>query len=115
MDVAVSIDEFTTSPHISRDIVVAQGGVLTVTLGANATTGFSWSGDATIGDPAILLQTETEYLSPKEQGVVGASGAQVWTFDALEKGTTSVVMEYGRPWEGGEKGVWTFELTVTVS
>jgi len=23
-------------------------------------------------------------------------------------------MEYGRPWEGGEKGVWTFNLTVTV-
>jgi len=23
-------------------------------------------------------------------------------------------MEYSRPWEGGEKGVWTFNLSVTV-
>ena len=34
--------------------------------------------------------------------------------EALKKGTTSLSLEYGRPWEGGEKGVWTFELIVTV-
>jgi predicted secreted protein len=115
VDVDVPIDAFMASPHITRDMVVPHRGVLTIALGANASTGFSWSEDATIAGPAILRQTETEYLSPEGEAVVGASGAQVWTFEAVEKGTTSLLMEYGRPWEGGEKGVWTFELTVTVS
>jgi predicted secreted protein len=62
----------------------------------------------------VVQQTASEYVAPETQGLVGASGNQVWTFEALQKGTTSLTMEYGRPWEGGEKGVWTFELTVTV-
>ncbi|MFC1983316.1 protease inhibitor I42 family protein, partial [Chloroflexota bacterium] len=44
----------------------------------------------------------------------GTPGQEVWTFKALKKGTTTVFMEYSRPWEGGEKGEWTFNLTVTV-
>ena len=34
--------------------------------------------------------------------------------EALEKGITEVSMEYSQPWEGGEKGAWTFKMTVTV-
>jgi len=113
-NIEVTIDEFMDANHIAKEVEVAQGGVLTVSLGSNPSTGFSWTEDAVIGNPAVVLQTTSEYVAPEAQGMVGASGSQVWTFDALEKGTTSLSMEYGRPWEGGEKGVWTFELTVTV-
>ena len=113
-NVEVSIDEFEAENDSIKEVEVGVGGVLTVTLGSNATTGFSWSEDAVVGDAAVLKQTGHEYLEPGKEGVVGAAGNEVWTFDALKKGSTVVSMEYGRPWEGGEKGVWTFELTVTV-
>jgi len=113
-DVQVTVDEFTADNDLIREVEVGVGGVLTVTLGSNPTTGFSWSEEAEIGNETILQQTGHEFLEPGKEGVVGAAGNEVWTFDALKKGTTVVSMEYGRPWEGGEKGVWTFELTVTV-
>ena len=113
-NVEVSVDEFMDANHIVKTVEVSEGGVLTVSLGSNPSTGFSWTEDALIDSPAVVQQTACEYVAPEAQGLVGASGSQVWTFDALEKGTTSLSMEYGRPWEGGEKGVWTLELTVTV-
>jgi len=32
----------------------------------------------------------------------------------IGKGMTTVSMEYSHPWEGGEKGEWTFSLTIIV-
>ena len=113
-DVQVTVDEFTADNDLIREVEVGVGGVLTVTLGSNPTTGFSWSEEAEIGNETILQQTGHEFLEPGKEGVVGAAGNEVWTFDALKKGTTVVSMEYGRPWEGGEKGVWIFNLTITV-
>lgn len=110
----VSIDEFEQASSITREVTVAEGGTLTVSLGSNPTTGFTWDQAAQIADPTILQQTGSELLPAEGQGLVGAPGTQVWTFKALAKGTTTVAMEYSRPWEGGEKGVWTFDLTVTV-
>ena len=46
--------------------------------------------------------------------IAGTPGQEVWTFEALKKGSSTVSLEYDRPWEGGEKGEWTFELTVVV-
>ena len=102
--VEVTIDEFTSTQQIAKAIEMAEGGVLTVSLGSNPTTGFSWNEAAQIADTAILQQTDSYFQDPDNKGVVGASGTQVWTFEALQKGTTVVTMEYGRPWEGGERG-----------
>jgi len=33
---------------------------------------------------------------------------------ALKKGASTIYVEYGRPWKGGEKGEWTFRLPVVV-
>ena len=110
----VSIDEFEQAKNIAQEVVVADGGTLTVSLGSNPTTGFSWDEAAQIADPMVLQQTGSELLPAEGQGLVGAPGTHVWTFKALQKGSTTVSMDYSRPWEGGEKGVWTFDLTVTV-
>jgi len=110
----VSIDEFEQANDITREVTVADGGTVTVSLGSNPTTGFSWDEAAQIADPTVLQQTGMEMVPAEGQGLVGAPGTQVWTFKALKTGTTTVAMEYSRPWEGGEKGVWTFDLTVTV-
>ena len=53
-------------------------------------------------------------MPPQEQDVEGAAGKEIWTFNALRKGTSNISMEYSRPWEGGEKAEWTFTLDVVV-
>jgi inhibitor of cysteine peptidase len=115
-NIEVTIDEFVDSNHVVKEVEVAQGGVLTISLGSNPSTGFSWTENAEVAGPGVLRLSGGggAFVAPEGEGLVGAPGNQTWTFEALEKGTTSISMEYGRPWEGGEKGVWTLELTVTV-
>jgi inhibitor of cysteine peptidase len=114
-EVEVSIDDFMNVNSISREIEVAKGGTVTVILGSNQTTGFQWSEQAVIGDTTILEQTSHKYVSSEtDTQVVGAAGKEEWTFKALKSGTTTVTMEYSRPWEGGEKGTWKFNLTISV-
>ena len=113
-NIEVSADEFANTNNIAKEVVVAEGCTITVTLGSNPSTGFSWDEGAHIADPTVLQQTGSEMVPAEGQGLVGAPGAQVWTFKALTQGTTIVSMQYSRPWEGGEKAVWTFDLTVTV-
>lgn len=114
-NVEVGIDEFMDENHITREVQIGEGGVLTVSLGSNASTGFSWTEMALVADEAVLRQIGGGgFMEAEGKQPVGAAGAQTWTFEALQKGNTSISMEYGRPWDGGEKGVWTFELVVTV-
>lgn len=113
--VQVTSDEFMNQKHVTKEIQVPASGVLTVALGSNPTTGFIWTEKAQIADPAVLQQTENKLLLPEGKGIAGAGGSQVFTFKALQKGTTTLKMDYSRPWEGGEKGEWTLELAVTVN
>jgi inhibitor of cysteine peptidase len=112
--VDVSCDDFSKQQHISKELAAAVGDSFTVTLCSNATTGFQWSESAQISDPTVVQQMDHKFVSPKADGLVGAPGKEVWTFKALKKGTSTISLEYGRPWEGGEKGEWTFNLTVVV-
>lgn len=84
-----------------------------MTLCSNPTTGFQWSESAKISDQTMLRQAAHKFVPP-EGDVPGAAGQEVWTFKAPKKGTATLSMEYSRLWEGGEKGEWTFKLTVVV-
>ncbi len=116
--VDVSCDDFTEQQHLSKSVEVSTGDTLTVTLCSNASTGFQWVEPAQVSDKGVLRQTGHEFITPGEKDgeppAPGTAGQQQWTFEALRKGTTEVAMEYSRPWEGGEKGEWTFTLTVVV-
>ncbi len=114
--VEVPIDDFMNQKHVSGQVEVAMGDSFTVTLGSNPTTGFQWAEEAQISDTGVLKQVDHEFISPESEPPPppGTPGQEVWTFEALKKGTTIVSMEYGRPWEGGEKAEWTYNLTVTV-
>jgi predicted secreted protein len=123
VNVEISVDEFLGQNHLVSQIVVTSSGALVVTLGSNPTTGFSWNEEGTIGDGSVLAlvehrvlsQAEYENNTPDETVTIGSSSKEVWVFKPLEPGKTTLTFEYGRPWEGGEKGEWTFELTVTVN
>jgi len=118
VSVAASCDDFMKNNYISKEVKVPVDGSLTVTLCSNPTTGFEWLESAQISDQTVLQQTGHKFVAPTAKGdeppAPGTAGQEVWTFKALKEGTSTISMEYSRPWEGGEKGEWTFELTVTV-
>ena len=114
----VNCDEFRAQKHIDTTLEVNAGETFTVTLCSNPSTGFNWQETAQISDQTVLQQMSHKFVAPDAKGseppAPGSSGVEMWTFKALKSGNTTVNMEYGRPWEGGEKGEWTYELTVTV-
>lgn len=114
--VEISCDDFMASKHISKKLDVAVNDSFEITLCSNPTTGFKWVETAQISDTTVLQQIEHEFIGPESEPPPppGTPGQEIWTFKALKKGTTTVSMEYSRPWEGGEKGEWTFNLTVSV-
>jgi len=116
--VTISAEDFTKEANILRQVEVKTGDVFTVALDSNATTGFSWTEQAKIADGNILKQTAHEYVAPRanddDKPVTGMSGIEEWWFTAGRTGTTIATMSYSRPWEGGEKDVRTFVLTVVV-
>ena len=112
----VSCDDFMNLQHISQEVEVAVDDSLTVTLCSNPSTGFQWSESAQISDQTVLQQTAYELVPPADGLLLapGTPGKEIWTFQALKKGESTVSMEYSRPFEDGEEAVWTFNLTVTV-
>jgi inhibitor of cysteine peptidase len=109
----VECDELTQQKHISRQIDVCPSYTVRVYLCSNPSTGFSWSESAVISDQSVVQQTYYEFIAPEEPSL-GTPGQEMWQFRALEKGTSTIKMEYSRPGEDGEKPEWTFTLTVTV-
>jgi inhibitor of cysteine peptidase len=115
VSVEVPCDEFYESRHISRDADIPVGAALQVILCSNPSTGFQWE-EARISDPAVLEELSHEFVSPesKPPPPPGTPGQDVWTFKALKAGESTISVDYSRPWEGGEKGEWTFVLNVVV-
>jgi len=110
-NVEISCDEFSESNHHSDEFEVEVGDKIRVELCSNPTTGFEWDYEMTIEN---VVKEEDHDFEPPEGDVPGAAGIELWTFEAVEKGTTEVRMEYSQPWEGGLKAEWTYTITVTV-
>lgn len=108
----VSCDDFMSQNHITKEMSVKAGESFTVTLCSNPTTGFQWE-SAQISDQSVLAETGHQFVSPEDENLVGAAGQELWTFQALKKGDSTISMTYRRPWESGE-GEWTFTLNVMV-
>ena len=108
----LTCEMFQEQPHQSGDIVLGADGTLTVILCSNQTTGFQWSESPQISDTSILRQVDHEFVPPEDVNIVGGAGKEVFTFETLNKGVSTISFEYSRPWEGGEKAEWTFELEV---
>ena len=115
VSVEISCDEFYEQNHISYGVDVAVGDSFTVTLCSNPSTGFEWE-SAQISDQTVLQQIDHKFVGPESEPPPppGTPGEEIWTFQALKQGTSTISLEYSRPWEGGEKGEWTFNLTVVV-
>ena len=103
-----------TDSDIGSSVKLALGGELIVALASNITTGFSWSVGEQTGQQ-IEPHGEPRYVPPgSTTPVAGASGRQIFTFEAKSTGTAKLVLEYMRPFEPGVAPEKTFSVTVDV-
>ena len=115
--IEITCDDFASVSHVGKVVDLIKPGLLTVTLCSNPTTGFQWDADPAISAPSVIAQDSYEFVQPlvdASEMIAGAPGKDVWVFKSLNEGTATISFSYSRPWEGGEKDVWTLVLEVTV-
>jgi len=93
-------------------IIVSPGGMLTISLQANSGTGYQWR--ITEYDHQVVSQQGDSVFSPPEHPMPGAPGHEIFKFNALSPGSTSIKMELVRAWERPPVPAKTFSVNVTV-
>jgi hypothetical protein len=94
----------------NRTVLVSAEEEFQVTLDSNPSTGHEWQ--ITHVDQALVRVANEEYRPP-ESGLVGAPGTQVFTFQALKEGKTTIELEYVRPWDpDNPAGVYSIKVSV---
>jgi inhibitor of cysteine peptidase len=81
----------------TQTIAATVGVPFSITLDANPTTGYSW-GLATELDTNVVELLHHSYQRSGGGGM-GAGGTEIWTFEPLCAGFTTIVLRYRRPWE----------------
>ena len=104
-------DDFTEHNTIYKKVVVALHGVLVVGLCPSPATGFEW--DWNMSDPGIVNEVEHHYES-REDDSAGVVGIDVWTFKAVKRGNTTIIMEQVLTGMEEEKVPWQLEISVSV-
>ena len=111
LGIELTADDFAADAHPVKDVTLDLPGAFTVTLAANPSTGYQWNAESVITGDAVTQVSHT-YLEPGSD-LVGASGRDVWTFDAVKAGAGAVSFSYARPWES-VPAAWTLTVNVTV-
>ena len=109
--VNISCDKFTKNNNRTSEFEVEVGDKIRLKLCSNPTTGFQWDYKMTTEN---IVKEEDHDFEPPEGDLPGAAGTEFWTFEAVNKGTTEVRMEYSQPGEGGLKADWTYTMNITV-
>ncbi len=109
----VPMDDVLHQSSITQNVTLTAGHTLTVRLGSNYSTPYRWTADARIGDPSVVRQSGHRYVQPST-GRLGAPGTEVWTFDALKAGTTTITSYYTSFVGRNVKPACTYTAIVTV-
>lgn len=91
-----------------ESITATQGRSFTITLRTNPSTGYHWEPQF---DRTALSRVDSVFISdPNPHNLVGVPGSQVFTFQGLAKGTTTVTFNNVSPSE-----IVTDQVTYTVT
>lgn len=97
-----------------KDVSLAVGQGLVVTLEANPTTGFAWQ-LSELDQNVVKQNGSPEYeQDPGADGKVGVGGKSVLTFVAVAPGSTKLGLSYMRAWEQGVEPAKRFTVNLTV-
>jgi predicted secreted protein len=78
-----------------ESITVAQGRNFTITLRSNPSTGYRWEPQF---DRVALSLVDSVFISdPNPHNLVGVPGSQVFTFQGIAKGTTTIAFKNVSP------------------
>lgn len=110
--VAIDCEELAAagSGAVERSVDAAVGDTIRVTLCSNPSTGFSWEQPALPASSAVEV-VDHGVVAPSG-ALVGAAGAETFTFRATAAGTTEIRLAYSQPWAGGTKDAWTVRLVI---
>ena len=95
-----------------REVQVKSGDVIQVELSGAGATGYWWYVTGLDSARIELLSEETS--PPSDKKLLGGPVTGVWRFRAKEPGKTDLTMKYYRVWEGPEKAVDQFSVTLTI-
>jgi predicted secreted protein len=115
----VRCDERTPTARLTESdngttVSVGVGARVRVVLESNASTGYSWV-VTTAPDPAVVVATgEPFYAAPATSSLLGVSGHQVFDFEAVAAGTTTLQLAYQRTTAPPEAPAATWSVTLTV-
>ncbi len=87
-----------TTEETSESVTVSAGQNFTITLDSNQTTGFTWQLAQAL-DASLVQYVGKDYVAPTDTSLVGAPGEEVWQFQALKEGTTTIVLQYSQAWD----------------
>jgi inhibitor of cysteine peptidase len=87
--------------HKNSTYTLKPGEEFTIELKSNPSTGYSWEMSGT-PDKNVAVFVQKEYAH-SDSGLVGAPGAEHWSFRAVGSGRTTIYFRYVRPWEKSEK------------
>ncbi|MCL5037979.1 MAG: protease inhibitor I42 family protein [Chloroflexi bacterium] len=100
-----------TKADNGETIDVHEGDIFKIKLEYNAGTGYTWV--VAPVRPDIVEMTEEPEIIPPPPDLLGGRGYVIFSFEAMEAGSTAVVIDYLRPWEK-EKPAETFKIKVNI-
>lgn len=110
----IGCDEFEESAAVASSVDVSAGATLVLGLCSNPSTGYRWS-EPVSSDPSVASVSGWVYEAPQAaDGLVGTPGTEHVTITGIAPGSAIISASYDQPWEGGQKGAWSVELTVNV-
>jgi len=90
-------------------ISVDKGDTFVIALDANPTTGYQWQAE----DNAKVEQVKSKYVAG-DSNLMGAGGTQMITFEATNRGSTTLKLDYARSFESNSKPAQTESFSVRV-
>jgi inhibitor of cysteine peptidase len=93
-----------------REVVLAVGDAVVISLAENPTTGFRWD---LVAKPEPACQLVKSTFEPA-MGPLGKGGTHRWQYQAVRSGTAEIALEYRRPWERNTPPAQTFKLSLRV-
>ena len=106
--------------HIDMDsngkrIELKVGDRVQIELNATGSTGYAWYFDELDKDLFELIGEEKKVISRGGKDRVGTPVISIWKLRAMKPGTTIIRMSYYRVWEGKNKAVNQFEVSVHIA
>jgi predicted secreted protein len=103
-----------TKQDSGKEISLKAGEVFQIELEENGSTGYVWQIDNLDQNYFELLSEDTKKTTT-DNNLVGAPVIGIWQIKALKQGSSSIKMDYSRPWEGKESAVDHFAVNLEIN